>query len=326
MNKVKYSIIIPVYNVEKVLERCLDSILAQTITNFECILIDDGSTDSSGEICDKYKLKDNRIKVLHKKNEGVSKARNEGLKLAHGEYIVFVDSDDCVSPDYLSAFEPGEYDLIMTGAYICDGNLSIQSTRSVENKYWNVLNENDIIAILDTWNSYSVWAKCFKKSIIDEVNMSFAENCNYGEDAVFTAIYLKNSTSVKFKDVVTYWYCQYEDATLSKLDENEKLDKYNLYYKLMYDAFEEEDNVRTFLRTKYWLGTETRIEKILRNNLINDREKANIIGSYLSKDMAMQCLKNNIVDCKWKKILYKSRSNFLILCWIKVRKLLRKGD
>lgn len=93
-NQPKISVIVPVYNVEKYLRRCIDSILAQTFTDFEVLLIDDGSTDTSGKICDEYAEKDNRVRVFHKKNGGVSSARNKGLDNARGEWICFVDADD----------------------------------------------------------------------------------------------------------------------------------------------------------------------------------------------------------------------------------------
>ncbi|MDD6812335.1 MAG: glycosyltransferase family 2 protein [Lachnospiraceae bacterium] len=95
------SIIIPVYNVEKYLTRCLESVVAQTYSNLEIILVDDGSTDNSGKVCDKYQEIDSRIKVVHKKNGGVSDARNEGIDEACGEYIAFVDSDDWVTRNYI---------------------------------------------------------------------------------------------------------------------------------------------------------------------------------------------------------------------------------
>lgn len=95
------SIIVPVYNVEKYLRACLDSILAQSFSNFEVILIDDGSKDCSGKICDEYGEKDSRIRVLHKENGGVSKARNAGLDMAQGEYVTFIDGDDTVDLDYI---------------------------------------------------------------------------------------------------------------------------------------------------------------------------------------------------------------------------------
>ena len=95
----KISIIVPVYNVEKYLRKCVDSILNQTFKDFELILVDDGSIDTSGKICDEYNLKDNRIKVIHKENGGLSSARNAGLDIAQGEYIGFVDSDDWIELD-----------------------------------------------------------------------------------------------------------------------------------------------------------------------------------------------------------------------------------
>ena len=104
VNSPKVSIIVPVYNVEKYLHRCVDSILLQTFTDFELLLIDDGSTDKSVGICDKYALKDRRIRVFHKKNGGVSSARNLGIKKSNGVYILFVDSDDYLSPSHLNNY------------------------------------------------------------------------------------------------------------------------------------------------------------------------------------------------------------------------------
>ena len=95
------SVIIPIYNVENFVEKCIESILFQTIQNLEIILVDDGSSDGSGDICDVYAKKDARIKVIHKKNGGVSSARNMGISNATGEYICFVDGDDFVADDYI---------------------------------------------------------------------------------------------------------------------------------------------------------------------------------------------------------------------------------
>ena len=105
MNHVpEISVIVPVYKVEEYLPQCIDSILAQTFTNFELLLVDDGSPDRCGEICEEYAGKDTRIRVFHQQNSGVSAARNIGLQHAKGTYIVFVDSDDWVSTDYLLHF------------------------------------------------------------------------------------------------------------------------------------------------------------------------------------------------------------------------------
>ena len=103
MDKTKLSIIIPVYNAEDYLSRCLDSILNQAMNSYEVILVDDGSTDSSALICDRYSATDPRFRTVHKSNGGVSSARNAGLNLAKGEYIMFVDSDDALASDALEA-------------------------------------------------------------------------------------------------------------------------------------------------------------------------------------------------------------------------------
>ena len=100
----KISVIVPVYNTEKFLQRCIDSVLAQTYQDFELLLIDDGSKDSSDTICDEYAAQDTRVKVFHKENGGVSSARNVGLDNARGEWITFVDSDDYIEENYLQTF------------------------------------------------------------------------------------------------------------------------------------------------------------------------------------------------------------------------------
>ena len=107
-NMIKVSVIVPVYNAEKYLRACVDSILAQTVTELECILVDDGSTDASPTICDEYAARDSRVKVIHKPNGRASSARNAGIRAARGEYIAFVDSDDWIAPDmYEKMLEPG---------------------------------------------------------------------------------------------------------------------------------------------------------------------------------------------------------------------------
>ena len=119
VNFPELSIIVPVYNVEQVLEKCLLSIKNQTYQNYEVIMIDDGSNDKSGKICDKYMEKDNRYRVIHKKNEGVSKARNYGLDMAKGKYVMFIDSDDSILPDmfekYINEIKISNVDVVIGG-------------------------------------------------------------------------------------------------------------------------------------------------------------------------------------------------------------------
>ena len=112
----KVSVIVPVYKAEAYLNRCMDSLLTQTFRNFEVLLIDDGSPDRSGEICDEYAKKDSRVRVFHEKNQGVSVARNKGLEQVRGECIAFVDADDYVERDYLMHLLQFSEDLIISGS------------------------------------------------------------------------------------------------------------------------------------------------------------------------------------------------------------------
>lgn len=117
----KVSVIVPIYNVEKYLDRCMESLLNQTLKDIEIIMVDDGSPDNCPQMCDEYAKKDRRIKVVHKKNGGLSDARNAGLKVATGEYVAFVDSDDYQSlntyEELYHQAESGDYDVVYGGAF-----------------------------------------------------------------------------------------------------------------------------------------------------------------------------------------------------------------
>lgn len=125
MDSVKISFIIPVYNVKEYLKRCVDSVVKQTCSDIDILLIDDGSTDGSSEECDWFARKDARIRVIHQKNAGLSAARNTGLQNAHGEYILFLDSDDYISPDccerFMEVISKEDYDIVAADAYIVKG-------------------------------------------------------------------------------------------------------------------------------------------------------------------------------------------------------------
>ncbi|MCI5606734.1 MAG: glycosyltransferase [Treponema sp.] len=173
----KISIIVPVYNVEKYLKRCIDSILAQTFTDFECILIDDGSPDNCPAICDEYAKADKRIKVIHQENKGVSAARNAGLDTAKGEWIGFVDSDDWI--------EPNMYEQ-MLGSVNKNVDVIICSVFGIENKV--LKKEFDSSAAVkylfgDKGFQGYVWSKIIRKEIIG--NSRFDTRYKYMEDLSF---------------------------------------------------------------------------------------------------------------------------------------------
>lgn len=172
--KLKFSIIVPIYNVEKYLRQCLDSILAQTYSNFELILVNDGSTDSCGEICEEYQAKDKRIHIIHQENRGLLAARRVGIRAATGDYIIHVDSDDYIKDTLLEKLYDKiletECDLLLYGysRVDYDGNI-IKSIAFDELPTTDgyVARKELIRAMLIGTQYNSIWAKCAKKAIVD---------------------------------------------------------------------------------------------------------------------------------------------------------------
>lgn len=170
----KVSVIVPVYKVEKYLNKCVDSIINQTLEDIEIILVDDGSPDNCGKICDDYAQKDNRIVVIHKTNGGLSDARNAGLEVARGEYIGFVDSDDYIAPEMISLLY-GVCKKNSTDIAGCDLAYVYETTDRVDynsNKQESVLSSDDFFVLMLDVNKYlrtGVWNKIYKRSLFDTV-------------------------------------------------------------------------------------------------------------------------------------------------------------
>lgn len=208
--KEKISVIVPIYNVDMYLRRCLDSLINQTYKNMEFLLVDDGSTDSSGMICEKYAQKDNRIKVVHCENQGVSEARNKGLNIATGEWIGFVDPDDWIDEDM--------YESLYKMAKLYNVDISVCSYRSCNKFFYENITKkkNDECEILDNKLSMkymlvndlycgAVWNKLYKKDIL--INNRFKKNMIIGEDVLFNfnLLYKTNLRTV-YNKVAKYNY------------------------------------------------------------------------------------------------------------------------
>ena len=169
----KISVIVPVYNVEKYLHECVDSILTQTFTDFELILVNDGSQDNSGAICDEYAIKDERITVIHQKNQGQAAARNNAIAIAQGEWIHFVDSDDLIHPQmleilYSAVDETTQISMcgLCKGVSLPDGAFSQKNDYSFKKC---PVTEKELIAMYNDFYQYwVVWAKLIKKEIVEK--------------------------------------------------------------------------------------------------------------------------------------------------------------
>ena len=208
------SIIIPVFNVGDYLNRCLDSILYASIQNTEILLIDDGSTDASGSICDKYALQFTNIKVIHTLNRGVSEARNEGIRNATGEFLTFVDADDYVTKDWYrvicDSIANNSADIIMFGHKMIRKKKTITIIPS-KRQY---LSASDFIISADF--RHTVWSYVIRRSCIIKNEVWFPHGIKYSEDQAFLYKLFSNAPLLKLVDKVLYLYDEREGSAVSK--------------------------------------------------------------------------------------------------------------
>ena len=323
------SVIVPVYNVEKYLDKCIQSILNQSFTDFELLLIDDGSTDQSGSICDAYALQDERVRVFHKKNRGVSFARNLGLDNAKCEWITFVDSDDWLKPDYLMdlyAYANENVDLVI--AYSATVLLSGDIVTKEYGKGW-VSDDNfsDLFSKYEMCRNTTCWAKLYKTSCIKNNKIRFNENMSMGEDTVFLYNCLVHSSLIYVSNCVDYFYRDVSDS-LSKRIFPSEIEGYKqmdnvisqIFTKKRIDDIIAEHKLKTLKAYYVW-----RVLKCLYNSdtLIPAEKRLEI----------MRSLDFSVVDCiedgdtiKWKilKWLLRHKLYFIydrikfVSAWLKV--------
>lgn len=303
----KISIIVPVYKVEKYLNRCIDSILNQSYKNIEVILVDDGSPDNCGKICDEYLLKDNRIRVIHKENGGLSSARNAGLDIATGDYIGFVDSDDWIEP---KMYETLIENVIKYNAQISVGGVvdlleegnkytSIKSTFDGNIKI-ECLNKEDAMKkfFLGSW---SAWDKIYKREVHEKIRFPEGE---INEDEAIAMQILDNCEKIVYTNEVFYNYIKRSDSITTSEFSEKKLDWYknckrNLeFIKENYSSLNEYAEVR-FCNSIMWSLRCITIE----NN--NFKDSINILLCGL-RDNKKELLNNNLISKKekmWIKLL-----------------------
>lgn len=237
------SIVIPVYNVEEYLVRCLESVIKQTYTNLEIIVVDDGSTDNSGRICDEYKEKDERIKVIHKLNGGLSDARNFGINVTRGEYIAFIDSDDWVSLDYInclySIIEKDDYDIAICDFIRRKGKDKVNK-RSRE-KLEIYCNKEAIRELLYQRISSSAWAKLFKRDLWKDIQFEVGK---LYEDVIPIYLIFQQSKKIIKTNQCSYYYFYREGSivtqkfSINKMDYVDNCKKLFGYVKTAYPEYE----------------------------------------------------------------------------------------
>lgn len=234
------SIIVPVYNVENYLEECLFSIQRQTLTEWECILVDDGSKDSSPTICDEWEKKDHRFHTIHQKNQGAAIARNTGIQYAKGEYIAFIDSDDWIDADYLESL----YDSIDNSDHAISGMIMeytnctpvIHEPRKSRIEFLDS-SSTDISDLIEEGLFYSPCLKLYKSSVIKDFGVAYPTDKIFGEDLQFNFKFLEHVKSIKCVAAHKYHYRIIGQNTLSTIfredqyvnDYEQWLIQYNFY-------------------------------------------------------------------------------------------------
>lgn len=218
--KEKVSVIVPAYNTEKYISKCLKSLIGQSYREIEIILINDGSTDGTLSICRKFENKDKRIKIIDKVNSGVSDSRNIGLKEATGKYVVFVDSDDYMDDEYISTLvstiERNNAQLACIEYFIVDENTKVKHESILKEGNNKCLKAKEAIDLMIDKHAYQgyLWNKIFIKDILIKNNILFDERIKIWEDMLFCLKYLMNVDTVNYVNIPLYYYVQRSSSAM----------------------------------------------------------------------------------------------------------------
>lgn len=215
----KFSVIIPVYNVKMYLERCLDSILNTRCSDVEVIIVNDGSTDGSADMCDEMSKKSGIFKVFHQENQGVSSARNLALSYASGEWVIFVDADDYVSEDFFCIEE--------TDADIVERSFSVFNQYGEKESCCifpegNLRDKKDIYSFFVQRRNNALWNKVFRRSLIKDIK--FDETVSIGEDFLFYLAALIKTKKYCFSGIGEYFYCKRNNSVMHSTSSNDRIE------------------------------------------------------------------------------------------------------
>lgn len=308
------SVIIPVYNSSEFINRCLNSILSQSYQNLEIILINDGSTDASPELCEFYKRKDSRIRVLHQENKGVSAARNAGLKIASGYYISFIDSDDIIHPDFfkilLNTLESGDYDMVSCSfRMIWENNISLKfcEIKNIEKKIW--FKENWFEGLLGIpINKYRnssvpyemVWGKIFKKTLLQDLSF---ENL-WAEDAEFNSKVYSRLNKTVFINAPLYIWVQ-RPSSAHRSEPNTNIESFinttiKTYENIPYDLRKQKENALQ----RVWLAILS--IRYLATSFNKYQSESSIVVlkiKEIASSLQIPLLKSSYISCGFKVVI-----------------------
>lgn len=305
MKKIDVSVIVPVYNVEKYLEKCLESLVNQKFNNYEVIVVNDGSPDNSQNIIDKYvENYPELIRGYKKENGGLSSARNYGLKKAKGEYVSFVDSDDYVKADYLSLLydkaKLGNYDIV-----VCDIIRKYENNEEILNCYFdknNTVVKNLLVSLPAAWN------KIYKKNLFIDNNIYYPDKLYY-EDLATTGRLLISAKNVAYIDEPLYYYIDREGSIMNQKQYNPK----------MADTFKSLEILTKYCKdNNYYNEYKDEIEYLYISHLLHDcslRVYRYEEGKEVIKNIVC-FMKNNYLNWRKNKYFKEKIWKYRVVCWL----------
>lgn len=317
------SIIIPIYNVEQYLSRCVDSVLQQTLENIEIILVDDGSPDNCPMMCDQYKEKDKRITVIHKKNGGLASARNAGLKIATGEYILFLDSDDWIEPEtaeeLVSIAEQYQVDFVRfrpmyagwpnhPDGELCDFGTEkgmreglYQKSDMIEEIYPRLFATPELtLGVI-----VAAWRSLYSHAFLKENNILFDEEIRYSEDTIFSAKVVVAAQSFFYLDGPRYYHYFYNHKSITKSykkdywENNKRLIR---CFEREYGKYEQYDfSAQLWLQKIYCV-----VEALAHRRAFSERIEQEKFCAQICNDMiTIEAMKHiNLMNVSWKLYLF----------------------
>lgn len=294
----KISIIVPVYNVEKYLEKCVRSILAQTFTDFELILVDDGSPDGSGAMCDQFAEQDQRVKVIHKKNGGLSDARNAGIEIAQGEFLGFVDSDDYIEEDmyemmYKNTIETNA-DIATCGVYDVYSNQKIQ----IKENFRKILTSEEALKVFfeGTVSNVNVTSKMFKRHLFEEIRFPVGKTI---EDAFVIVDLSIKAKTIALDTTQKYYYFHREGSIMTESFSQKNFDMIEAYQRNLKLVKEHFPNLIEHAEVRLCWANFIVLDKIILSNQLGKVKEEKEIVEYLRKHFSLIMKTPNLTKA-WK--------------------------
>ena len=300
----KVSVIIPVYNSSEHITECIESIIKQTYTNLEIIIINDGSTDNSLDICQRFESKDNRVKLYNNANHGVSYTRNFGVEHSTGDYIVFVDSDDVIDKDYIKIL----LDTIINSksdCSICGIYKGSQYTPGSNHENYSILDDEKISGLFEIYGGF-LWNKMYKREIILKHNIKLNEDVHISEDLLFNFDYFTKCKTVAYNDSKLYFYRIYSQSSYNNLKSLKWFSVLDTYNILLNSYSTLSKKIRNNIIYMYWF------------NVYESRYRVKKIDKKYVNDMIQKInFSKEILRNTKKELTYSQRLKLFILNYLR---------